>query len=159
LVNDDLQTVCSDHCGATAEQKAKSADDFRWIEPGLAGIQTHGMVVFSEGVSKGRISLERFVQVMSTNPARLFGLYPRKGILAPGSDADLIIIDPDATWTVEPEQMYVEWGYSPNAGQRVVGRPVAVIQAGRAIVEDGEFKGTRGSGRYLARQASIPPID
>jgi dihydropyrimidinase len=153
-----IHTVGSDHCGFHVSQKVSEKNDFRSVPPGLVGIETHPIVVFSEGVSKGRISLEKFVEVASTNPARIFGLYPKKGVIAPGSDADLCIIDPAVTWVLTPDALHFEWGWSPQEGMEIIGKTTLVIAGGDVIVENGEFMGERGRGRFLPRDGGRPPL-
>lgn len=155
LADGTLSAVGSDHCGFTAAQKAWGKDDFRCGPKGMAGIETRATVLYSEGVAKGRMTLPRFVEVMSTNPARIFGLYPRKGVLAPGSDADLCLIDPREEWTITPQAMHCDWGYSPHHGLHVTGKPIMTILRGQVLVDDGEFKGRRGGGQFLPRAQPV----
>ena len=149
-----IHTVCSDHCGFNVAQRLENEADFRRVPPGLAGIETHPSVIFSEGVMKKRISLERFVEITSTNPARIFGLYPKKGVIAPGSDADLCLIDPDITWTITPETLHFDWGWNPNSDLEIKGKPIIVMANGKIIIENNEFKGEQGSGKFLAQNKS-----
>ncbi len=108
-------------------------------------------MLFSEGVVTGRISAERFVAVTATNPARLFGLYPRKGAIAVGSDADIVLWDPDEVRTVRDEDMFSNLGYSIYAGREVTGWPVVTIRRGEIVYENGEIRATAGSGQLLRR--------
>lgn len=144
-----IHTVCSDHCGFSSAQKMQGKDDFQTVPAGLAGLETRAIIVFSEGVMRNRITLERFVDVMCTNPARIFGLYPRKGIIAPSSDADLCLVDPDVAWSITPQTLHFDWGYTPHLGLEVKGKPVIVIAGGKVVVENGEFKGNGGDGKFL----------
>jgi dihydropyrimidinase len=118
---------------------------------GHVGIETRGLIGYSEGVAKGRMSLERFVEVFSTNPARLMGLYPRKGLLAVGSDADLVLWDPDAEWTITMDDLHHEGDYSPWEGWPVRGRPRTTVLRGRLVVEDGRLVG-EPRGEFLERR-------
>ncbi len=111
--------------------------------------------MYAEGVAKQRLSLERMAEVTATNPARIFGLYPRKGIIAVGSDADLVLIDPRAQMRVAPETLHMQVQYSPYAGWELVGLPTTTISKGRVIVDDGQFLGKPGDGSFLER--SIAP--
>jgi dihydropyrimidinase len=119
---------------------------------GHAGIETRGMIGFSEGYQKGRMSLERFVDVFSTNPAKLMGLYPRKGVIAPGSDADLAIWDPSIEKTITMDDLHHDSDYSLWEGWQVVGWPAATILRGKIIVEHGKLHGGPGDGRWLSRK-------
>lgn len=151
LADGTLSTIGSDHCGFTSAQKAWGKDDFRRGPKGMASIETRVAVIYSKGVVKGRISLPRFVEVLSTNPARVFGLYPRKGVIAPGSDADFCVLDPRLEWTVTPQTMHCDWGYNPHQGLRITGKPVMTILRGSIITEGETFKGQRGGGEFLPR--------
>lgn len=119
---------------------------------GHVGIETRGIIGYSEGVTKGRMSLERFVEVFATNPARLMGLYPQKGVIAPGSDADLAIWDPDVERVISMEHLHHEGDYSPWEGWQVTGWPVTTILRGKVVVEDGVLVGGPGDGRWLSRK-------
>ena len=105
--------------------------------------------MYSEGVAKGRFSINKFVEVTSTNSAKIFGFYPQKGIIAVGSDADITIIDPDVKKTLTLDDMQINTDYNPYEGVEVTGWPIVTIAAGKVIVENGEFKGERGAGRFL----------
>jgi dihydropyrimidinase len=118
---------------------------------GHVGIETRGIIGFSEGFAKGRLSLERFVEVFSSSPARLMGLYPRKGTIAPGSDADLAVWDPDVERTIALGDLHHDSDYSPWEGWKVHGWPVATVLRGRVVVEDGKLLGSPNDGRWLPR--------
>jgi dihydropyrimidinase len=119
---------------------------------GHAGIETRGIVGFSEGYKRGRLTLERFVEVFATNPARLMGLFPRKGVIAPGSDADLAVWDPNVERTIALEDLHHESDYSPWEGWRVQGWPVTTILRGKVVVRDGALLGEPTDGRWLHRK-------
>jgi dihydropyrimidinase len=119
---------------------------------GHAGIETRGIIGFSEGYAKGRMTLERFVAVFSTNPAKLMGLFPRKGVIAPGSDADLAVWDPEVERTIAMDDLHHESDYSPWEGRHVRGWPVTTILRGKVVVRDGELLGEPSDGRWLARK-------
>jgi dihydropyrimidinase len=119
---------------------------------GHVGIETRGIIGYSEGVAAGRMTLERFVDVFSTNPARLMGLYPRKGVIAPGSDADLVLWGPDVERTITLDDLHHNGDYSPWEGWRVRGWPVTTILRGRLLVENGRLVGTPADGRWLPRR-------
>ena len=109
----DIQTIGSDNTSWTVKQKAEGAADFRKIPYGVPGLETEMRVVYSEGVAKGRISLQTFVSAFATTPAKLFGLYPRKGTIAVGSDADLLLLDPAGTQTIDERALHSRAGYDP----------------------------------------------
>jgi dihydropyrimidinase len=146
-----LDTVGSDHAAWTLAQKVATSADLNQLPVGLPGIEIQTRAIFSEGVSKGRISAQRFVQVMSTEPARLLGLAPRKGTIAPGSDADLILIDPRRRETIRFADLHSRCGYEPCEGLECVGWPVLTIARGEIIVREGQFLGQPGRGTPLYR--------
>lgn len=119
---------------------------------GHAGIETRGMIAFSEGYMRGRMSLERFVEVFSTNPARVMGLYPRKGIIAPGSDADLVLWDPAVVKTIQLSDLHHDSDYSIWEGWEVQGWPVMSLLRGKVMVEDGQLRGAPQDGQWVKRK-------
>ena len=119
---------------------------------GHVGIETRGVIAFSEGVDKGRLTLERFVEVWATNAARILGMYPQKGVLAEGSDADICVWDPDARWTITIDDLHHEGDYSPWEGWEVTGRPVTTILRGKVVVDRGELLGSPFDGQWLRRR-------
>lgn len=153
LAKDDLQVVSTDHCPfCFKEQKEMGKDDFTKIPNGGPGIEHRLSLVFNGGVHGKRFSLNRFVQLVSTAPAKLFGLYPRKGTVAAGSDADLVIFDPDEEQTISAKTHHMRVDYSMFEGTRVKGVPKVVLSRGRVVVENGKFMGKPGSGEFLRRQ-------
>jgi dihydropyrimidinase len=110
------------------------------------------MLLFDGGVRSGRISASRFVEVTSTAPAKIFGLYPRKGAIAAGADADIVIWDPDATRTLSAATHHMKVDYNPYEGRQVTGSPETVIARGQVIVDRGRFVGRAGAGRFLKRE-------
>jgi dihydropyrimidinase len=150
---DDLQVVSTDHCPfRMADQKVLGQDDFSKIPNGAPGVETRMSLMFDGGVRGGRISLERFVQVTAERPAKLFGLYPQKGTVAVGSDADLLIWDPDRAVTLSSATLHMRTDYSPYEGRVVHGVPDVVLSRGEVVAEQGEYRGHPGRGRYLARK-------
>jgi dihydropyrimidinase len=145
----DLDVVATDHCPFTVAQK-RGAGDFTAIPNGLPGVEDRLTLVF-QGVLAGRLSLSRWVEVVATTPARLFGLYPAKGTIAPGSDADLVVFDPDAERTISARTHHMNVDYSCYEGLRVRGVPEMVMQRGRVLVDHGCFRGVPGAGQYLRR--------
>jgi dihydropyrimidinase len=150
----DLDVVATDHCPFTLAQKQRAAGDFTRIPNGLPGVEDRLTLMF-QGVLDGRLSLNRWVEVVATAPARLFGLYPTKGTIAPGSDADLVVFDPAAERTISALSHHMNVDYSCYEGLRVRGVADLVMQRGRILVDHGTFLGRPGDGRYLPRTAPI----
>jgi dihydropyrimidinase len=147
-----LQAVSSDHGSwSFVEHRQRGRDDFSKIPNGAVGIEERMMMVY-QAVNQGRFSISRFVDLVSTTPARLFGLYPQKGSIAVGSDADLVIWDPDATTTVTQSMLHHGGDYSLYEGQDVRGLPVTVVSRGEVIVDDRAFVGTAGRGQFIKRK-------
>jgi dihydropyrimidinase len=154
LKHDHLQVVSTDHCPFCFEdQKTLGRDDFTKIPNGGPGIENRLQLIYHHGVNAGKISLNRFVELVSTTPARLFGMYPRKGEIAPGSDADLVIWDPGARHTICAATHHMRVDYSMFEGFEVVGNARTVLSRGEVIVDGGRFLGKPGRGQYLRRQA------
>ncbi|MCV7366827.1 dihydropyrimidinase [Mycolicibacterium duvalii] len=155
LRTDDLQVVSTDHCPFCLNgQKTIGAHDFSKIPNGGPGIEHRLQLMYSGGVVAGHLSLRRMVDVFSTTPARLFGLFPRKGAIAVGSDADLVIFDPNGSTTISAETHHMKVDYSMYEGWTLRGAVRSVISAGRPVVVDGLFVGKHGAGRYLRREQS-----
>ena len=146
----DLQVVATDHCPFRLGQKELGRGDFTRIPNGLPGVEDRLTLLF-QGVVDEQISLNRFVALTATIPAKIFGLYPRKGTIAPGSDADLVILDPQAERTISAATHHMNVDYSCYEGRRVQGGIETVLQRGNVIVADGSYFGRPGAGRYLAR--------
>jgi dihydropyrimidinase len=125
--------------------------DIETTPGGHVGIETRGMIGYSEGHRRGRMTLRRFVDVFSTNPAKVMGLYPRKGLIAPGSDADIVLWDPDVRRTITLDDLHHEGDYSPWEGWEVDGWPVMTLLRGRVVVEDGRLHSAPGDGRFQKR--------
>jgi dihydropyrimidinase len=152
LAEDDLQVVATDHCPfRMKDQKVLGRSDFSKIPGGAPGIETRMSLVYDGGVGAGRLTPSRFVEVTATNPAKLFGLYPRKGTIAPGSDADIVVWDPEreTRWSATTHHMRVD--YNPYEGRVTKGAPELVLSRGVAVVEGGRFVGRAGAGRFLKR--------
>jgi len=151
LAEGQLQVVSTDHCPWYYEtQKTRGCDSFARIPNGAPGIETRVPLLFSEGVGKGRLSVQQFVSVCATEPARLFGLYPRKGTIAVGSDADLVIYAPHKEMTLSYKALHQRVDYCPFEGRVVRGYPRLVLLRGRVIVKDGDFVGQVGQGQFVA---------
>ena len=148
-----IQTVATDHCSFSfSEQKLMGKDDFRKCPNGLPGVETRVALMFSEGVSKGRIDINKFVEVVSTNPAKLFGIYPQKGCIAAGSDADLVVIDPKIRKKITKGELHENTDYTPFEKIEIIGCPVMTISRGEIIVKDNKFIGQKGRGKFLKRK-------
>jgi dihydropyrimidinase len=151
LANGSLQAVTSDQCSFNFRgQKELGRDDFTRIPNGGPGIEERLTMVY-QGVVAGRISLSRFVELVSTGPARMFGLYPRKGTIGVGSDADLVVWDPNAELTITNAALHHAVDYTLYEGKRVRGLPETVTLRGQVVVEGRSYVGTPGSGRFLPR--------
>jgi dihydropyrimidinase len=149
----------SDHCPFRYDDTAgklvpKGRTSFRWVPNGIPGVETRLPILFSEGVGKGRISLNEFVAFTATNHAKTYGLYPKKGTIAVGSDADLAIWDPERTVTISQPLMHGGCDYTPYEGIKVTGWPVATMVRGKFVVRDGELVGNEGYGAYVPRAKS-----
>jgi len=154
LKHDHLQVVSTDHCPFCYEdQKILGRESFAKIPNGGPGIENRLQLLFHHGVNQGKLSLNRFVEVVSTTPARLFGLYPRKGTIAPGSDADLVIWDPNAEHTISARTHHMRVDYSMFEGWKVKGNARTVLSRGDTIVDSGQYFGRAGRGRFLKRAA------
>src|ERR1700675_3180035 len=153
LAKDTLQVVSTDHCPfCFKEQKELGKDDFTKIPNGGPGIEHRLSLIYTGGVHGRRFSANRFVEVVSTAPAKLFGLYPRKGTVAVGSDADLVIFNPDQEETISAKTHHMRVDYSMFEGIRTKGAPRTVLSRGRTVIESGKFVGRPGSGQFLRRQ-------
>jgi dihydropyrimidinase len=154
LKHDRLQVVSTDHCPfCFADQKQLGKDDFSKIPNGGPGVENRLQLIHHYGVNAGRISLNRFVELVSTTPARLFGMYPRKGALQAGSDADIVVWDPAAEHIISARTHHMRVDYSMFEGFEVRGNAHQVISRGEVIVHNGKFLGRAGRGQYLRRTA------
>jgi dihydropyrimidinase len=133
------------------EQKDLGKDDFSKIPNGAPGIETRMSLVYDGGVRAGRISLNRFVELTSTSPAKIFGLFPRKGTIAPGSDADLVVFDPEKTMTLGAKTLHMKVDYNPYEGREVTGVTDTVLSRGRIVIDAGVYTGRAGGGSFLKR--------
>jgi len=145
----------SDHCPFRYDDPhgklaPKGRTSFRWVPNGIPGVETRLPILFSEGVNKGRIGLDRFVELTATNPARVYGLFPRKGVIAIGADADLALWEPELEVTIRNERLHHAVDYTPYEGLKVKGWPTTVLSRGEVVVEDGRPIDAPGRGRFLA---------
>jgi dihydropyrimidinase len=152
LIKDDLQLVATDHCPFDFEgQKDLGKGDFRKVPNGLPGVEDRVDLLHDGGVVGGRITPERWVEIISTAPARLFGMYPRKGSITVGADADIVIYDPNRAHTISARTHHMDVDYSCYEGREVRGGSDIVMSRGTVIVRDGEFTGRVGHGRFVKR--------
>ncbi len=151
LADGTLQVVGSDHCPFRTDQKKLGLEAFNKIPNGGPGVETLLPLLYSEGVVKGRLSMERLVDIVSEGPAKLFGLYPRKGAVMPGSDADLLIIDPDRELSLSADALHMNLDYTLYEGFKVKGYPMVTISKGKVICLDGQFLGKAGDGEFVFR--------
>ena len=155
LVKDDLQVVSTDHCPFDFhDQKQLGQGDFRKVPNGLPGVEDRVDLLHDGGVVGGRITRERWVEVISAAPARMFGLAGRKGVVAPGADADLVVYDPARKRTISASTHHMDVDYSCYEGREVQGASDVVLSRGRVIVENGEWRGEKGWGRFLRRKSA-----
>src|SRR5262249_24192498 len=155
LADGTVDVVATDHCCWKLAQKL-SADRFTRIMPGMSNLETLVPMLYSQGVAKGRISLPRMVELVASNPARIFGMYPRKGAIIEGADADLIVFDPNRKVTIRAQEMHSRSDYDPFEGFEITGWPRATISRGEVIVDDRQPVATAGRGLFLERAAFSP---
>jgi len=149
-----IDTVATDHCPFDTEQKLLGKDSFLNIPNGIPGIEERVNLLYTHGVKRGRLDLDRFVDAASTRAAKLFGLFPRKGTIAVGSDADLVVYDTNYRGTVSAKTQHTNNDYNGFEGTPIEGRPSVVTVRGKVQVRDGEFIGERGRGKMLKREAT-----
>jgi dihydropyrimidinase len=160
VATNELQVISTDHCpfffegGVDGRPAGKELgkDSFAKIPNGCPGIEDRMMVLYTEGVRGGRFSINRWVELCCTNPARLFGMYPQKGVIAPGADADIVVWDPEATHTISAETQHQRTDYNLYEGMQVTGVPSVVLSRGRVLVRDGQWEGEQGAGRMVKRK-------
>ena len=151
LYNGAIQTVSTDHCSFTLAQKEAGREDFTKIPGGLPGVETRGVLMYTFGVAAGKITKEKMAEVLSENPAKLYGTYPRKGAILPGSDADIVVYDPDAETTVCAADMISAAEYTPYEGMRTSGSIAQVYLRGQLAVDHGEVR-TGAIGTFIPRK-------
>lgn len=153
LVAGEIQVVATDHCAFTREQKLAS-DDCRTIFPGIPGTEELLPLIHTFAVASSRMSLSDLVEVLSTGPAKLFGLYPQKGSLTVGTDADIVVFDPEINWRLGADTVHSASGYTPYEGMEVAGKPVMTYLRGHLVMGDDVYVGKPGEGRFLAAKRS-----
>ena len=163
LARNDLQVVSTDHCPfcmkegfrGLPKQKELGKGDFSKIPNGAPGVETRMTLLFDGGVVQGRITANRWVELTATTPAKIMGLFPKKGTIAVGSDADIVVWDPKAQHTLSAKTHHMRVDYNPYEGRKVRGKATVVLSRGEMIVEDGAFKGRKGRGRFLKRGSPL----
>jgi len=153
LQSGNLQTTATDHCCFCADQKAAGKDDFRLIPNGTGGVENRLEVLWHHGVSAGKLTMNEFVRVTSTNTAQIFNIYPRKGSISVGADADIVVWDPAATKTISAKTHKQQVDYNIFEGMTVTGCASHTISQGKVVFADGELNVERGAGRYVDRPA------
>jgi dihydropyrimidinase len=152
LKTNDLQVVSTDHCPFCMKgQKDLGRDSFAKIPNGMPGVETRMYLLWDGGVRTGRISMNRFVEITSAAPAKIFGLYPHKGTIAVGADADLLVWDGDKEHDLSHKNMHMRVDYSPYEGRKVFGMATHVLSRGKVIIKDGKYLGKSGDGRFVKR--------
>ena len=157
LADGEIQTVCTDHCSFTLEQKNLGKDEFRKIPGGMPGVETRAEVIFSEGVIKGRITKERMCALLSENPAKLYGMYPEKGVLREDSDADIVLINPNRKKLITKETQVSRSDYAPLEGLEVQGVVEEVFLRGALVAKEGKVL-KENCGKYLKRKKFQPVV-
>jgi dihydropyrimidinase/allantoinase len=144
-----IDNVATDHCAYYKSEKDKGLMSLWETPPGIPGLETMLALLLSEGVNKGRISLETLVKITSENPAKNFGLYPRKGSLQIGSDADFVIVDFKKEWTITKDLLKSAGDFTPFEGWKVKGKPIITIVRGEIVAEEGEVLAKEGYGKFI----------
>ncbi|OQV20142.1 Dihydropyrimidinase [Hypsibius exemplaris] len=158
LSNGDLQTTGTDHCTFNSEQKSMGKNDFRRIPNGINGVEERMPLIWEKGVRTGKLDVTQFVAVTSTNAAKLFNIYPKKGRIEVGSDADIVVWDPESCSTISAAQHHTAGDFNIFEGMTVHGGPAVVITKGVVAVRNGKVEAVKGSGRYLETNAYSPAV-
>jgi dihydropyrimidinase len=156
LQSGSLQVVATDHCAFTTEQKRIGLDDFRKIPNGTGGLEDRMPVLWTAGVNTGRLTKEEFVAVTSSNIARILNIYPRKGAIAAGSDADIVVWDPAASKTISAKSQLSRIDYNVFEGYACTGAPIVTLSRGKIAWKDGDLRADKGDGRYIERPPFSP---
>lgn len=156
LAKNHLQNVATDHCSFDFKgQKEMGREFFGAIPNGAAGVELRTALIFDRGVNSNKISLNRFVEITATNPAKIFGMYPQKGTIAVGTDADLVVFDKDLTKTITQSMLHENVDYTPYEGFKITGFPVTTLSRGKIVMQDGKFTGEIGAGKFIARKSPL----
>jgi dihydropyrimidinase len=158
LASGNLQTTATDHCCFCAPQKAAGAENFTLIPNGTAGIEDRMSIIWHHGVRTGRLTPEEFVRVTSTNTAQIFNIFPRKGSISIGADADLVVWDPNAARVISAKTHHQNVDFNVFEGMEVTGLARSTIANGKLVWHDGDLRAVRGAGRYINRPCFSPVI-
>jgi dihydropyrimidinase len=156
LQGGNLHTTATDHCTFCAEQKAAGRNDFTRIPNGCGGVEDRMAVIWDEGVNNGKLTPSEFVRVTSANAAQIFNIYPRKGVIAAGSDADIVVWDPEGSRTISARTQFAKGGFNVFEGRTVKGIPSTTVAAGKVVFHRGELRAVEGAGRHIDRPAFTP---
>ena len=156
LQGGNLHTTATDHCTFCAAQKAAGKDDFTKIPNGCGGVEDRMAVIWDAGVNSGKLTPSEFVRVTSANAAQIFNIYPRKGVIAVGADADIVVWDPEATRTISAKTQFAKGGFNVFEGRTVRGIPSTTLAAGNVVFHRGELMAVEGAGRHVDRPAFVP---
>jgi dihydropyrimidinase len=156
LQGGNLHTTATDHCTFCAEQKAAGRNDFTRIPNGCGGVEDRMAVIWDAGVNSGKLTPSEFVRVTSANAAQIFNIYPRKGLIAAGSDADIVVWDPEGSRTISARTQFAKGGFNVFEGRTVKGIPSATVAAGKIVFHRGELRAVEGAGRHIDRPAFAP---
>ncbi|MGM0701650.1 MAG: dihydropyrimidinase [Pseudomonadota bacterium] len=159
LQGGNLHTTATDHCCFCRDQKAAGKDDFTKIPNGTAGVEDRLAILWDEGVNNGKLTLNEFVAVTSTNTAKLFNIYPRKGSISEGADADIVVWDPQGTRTISADTHHMNVDFNIFEGRTVKGIPTHTLSHGKVVWRNGELNAERGAGRYVKRPAFAPVLE
>ncbi|TFG41112.1 MAG: dihydropyrimidinase, partial [Chromatiales bacterium] len=159
LQSGNLQTTATDHCCFCADQKAAGKDDFRKIPNGTGGVENRMEVLWHHGVGTGKLTMNEFVKITSTNAAQIFNIYPRKGSVSVGADADIVVWDPQATKTISTRTDHQKVDYNIFEGMKIKGCPSHTLSQGKVVYANGKLNVTRGAGRYIDRPPFAPYYD
>jgi dihydropyrimidinase len=151
----NLHTTATDHCTFCAEQKAAGQDDFTKIPNGCGGVEERMAMVWDAGVNSGRLTPSEFVRVTSTNAAQIFNMYPRKGLVAAGADADIVVWDPQGSRTISAKTQFSKGGFNVFEGRTVRGVPTHTLAAGKVVFDKGQLRAEEGAGRYVERPSFL----
>jgi dihydropyrimidinase len=156
LQGGNLHTTATDHCTFCAEQKAAGRNDFTKIPNGCGGVEDRMAVIWDEGVNSGKLTPSEFVRVTSANAAQIFNIYPRKGLIAAGSDADIVVWDPEGSRTISAKTQFAKGGFNVFEGRTVKGIPSTTVAAGKVVFHRGDLRAVEGAGRHIDRPAFAP---
>jgi len=156
LQGGNLHTTATDHCTFCAEQKAAGRKDFTKIPNGCGGVEDRMAVIWDEGVNSGKLTPSEFVRVTSANAAQIFNIYPRKGLIAAGSDADIVVWDPEGSRTISAKTQFAKGDFNVFEGRTVKGIPSTTVAAGKVVFHRGELRAVEGAGRHIDRPAFAP---